>query len=483
MATTSTTTLSGSINTNTLPSSTSNYTFTITAYAVDSRGVQSGSVTLTSGTVYGYKLPQITVSNCYRVATNGATTEDAAGEYVYINYSVSIPTTVNGQNTLQSKNCTFQQDSSTYPNPPAWAYQLAPEDSGVFVFTATDRVATATVQVTVSPAQYPLDLYDDGTAQHLGVGMAGALAEADKVKSAKNIFVNASSGWVGVRAGRTDTGLTVDLQAGSGGSNHGVYSNGYYDGSNFHSDSKWLVYRNNAGNIILNGNADTATTATNATNASKLATYPSNRPADINGNSTWDASMTHYLSTSTTSNRPQDIFGYIVDWQWDNNNGIMGTQMYVACNQDVKKPIAFRGSSSNVWNSWSFVPTYRELWTGTCQGGSSVSLTLGNSYRFIRVYVSAFKVDFYVDVDLTHKPNKTVAAGSSNTAYRGASSAPVYATGAGTQRAEIFYCVVEVPSAKTSVSILQIGFIYGSGSRQDRNSNADYFAYKIEGYL
>jgi len=43
----------------------------------------------------------------------------------------------------------------------------------------------------------------------------------------------------------------------------GIYSNGYWDGSAFHSDPKWLISRNAAGAISFNGNASTA---------SKLAT-------------------------------------------------------------------------------------------------------------------------------------------------------------------------------------------------------------------
>jgi len=470
---TSTTTVvgNGSVNTNAMAASTTDYTVTYTITSKDSRGATA--TTTKNVSVKGYTAPQISIQ-AYRCTSGGV--QDDADVYVKATYSVVYSLT--GQGNVGTDSIT--KDGSAYTA--GTIVSLSEQNSAVFLVTATDNVGTVTKSVTVGPALMPLDLYDDGTAQHLGVGLAGATAEADKVKAGKNMYVEATSGWVGVRAGRTDTGISVDLQAGSGGANHGIWTAGYNDGT-FHSDGKWMVYRDANGNIILNGNATTATTATNATNASKLATWPSKRPASATGNSTWDASMTHFLSTNTTTDRPQDNFGYITDWQWDNNNGILGTQMYIACNQDVKQPIAMRGSSSNVWNTWNYVPTYKELWTGTCQGGSSVSLSLGNNYRFIRVYVSLFKVDFYVDVDLTHKPNKTVAAGSSNTAYRGSSSAPVYATAASTQRAEIFYCVVEVNSAKTSVSILQMGYIYSSGSRQDRNSNADYFAYKIEGYL
>lgn len=43
---------------------------------------------------------------------------------------------------------------------------------------------------------------------------------------------------------------------------HGIYSNGYYDGTKFTANGTWMLYRNSSGNIILNGNAATATKAT-----------------------------------------------------------------------------------------------------------------------------------------------------------------------------------------------------------------------------
>lgn len=52
--------------------------------------------------------------------------------------------------------------------------------------------------------------------------------------------------------------LELQMQAQSTGY-QGIHSNGYWDGSAFHADAKWLIYRNTAGAIGLNGNASTAT--------------------------------------------------------------------------------------------------------------------------------------------------------------------------------------------------------------------------------
>ena len=70
-----------------------------------------------------------------------------------------------------------------------------------------------------------------------------------------NLTVQKASGDISVYSKNTTSGLAVDLRVGSSGSNHGVYSNGYYDGTNFTSDPKWIIYRNSSGNVIVNGTA------------------------------------------------------------------------------------------------------------------------------------------------------------------------------------------------------------------------------------
>lgn len=57
-----------------------------------------------------------------------------------------------------------------------------------------------------------------------------------------------------VIANNTTTGLSAYLDSGSS-TNHGIYSNGYNNGTSFTSDPKWLVYRDSGNNILLNGDA------------------------------------------------------------------------------------------------------------------------------------------------------------------------------------------------------------------------------------
>lgn len=69
-----------------------------------------------------------------------------------------------------------------------------------------------------------------------------------------NIEITKASGDVGFYAKRSDTGVEVLMGVGSGGTNHGIYSNKL---------GKWMMY-GNASNVYLNGNATTASSWENA---------------------------------------------------------------------------------------------------------------------------------------------------------------------------------------------------------------------------
>lgn len=78
---------------------------------------------------------------------------------------------------------------------------------------------------------------------------------------AGELVSSASAAYVSARSTTTTIKATLDSAA-SG--NHGVYSWGYWDGSAAHTESadrKWLVYRNTSGDVILNGNAASASVA------------------------------------------------------------------------------------------------------------------------------------------------------------------------------------------------------------------------------
>ena len=86
-------------------------------------------------------------------------------------------------------------------------------------------------------------------------------------------------GFYAKATGYTDSKeLTVSLLVGSGKKNHGIYSYGYStDGTTFTADSKWMIYRNSAGTIIVNGdctgNAATATALTGGLTTNDVTTH------------------------------------------------------------------------------------------------------------------------------------------------------------------------------------------------------------------
>lgn len=169
------TSLTGTIYTNNLPSSESDYTFTISAYAVDSRGAISSTVTVTSGTVYGYQIPAIT-SSIYR-ANNNSTVQDDGAAYVYVSFSSAVSSSVNNQNTIQSTVCTYGEQTATTGT---WI-ALSESASQTFIVTATDNVSSATKTTYITVGVFPIDLYDDGSGT-IGVGLA-TVAEGGCVKS------------------------------------------------------------------------------------------------------------------------------------------------------------------------------------------------------------------------------------------------------------------------------------------------------------
>lgn len=181
------TSASTTVTTNTVPSSSSNYTLTISAYAKDSRGAVSSTVSK-SITVYGYTPPTATL-NAYRVASSSSTTEDGAGTYAYVTFSGAVSSSVNSQNTIQSTSCTYSGSISGTATS-GGHYALSDTQTVTFTLTVTDKVTSSTAQKTINTATYPLDLYDNGSG-NVGVGF-GTIAVANKVTSALPMEVSGS---------------------------------------------------------------------------------------------------------------------------------------------------------------------------------------------------------------------------------------------------------------------------------------------------
>lgn len=173
LATNSSTATSGTVVSNVIPSNASNYTLTIYAYAKDSRGAISDTVSKAI-TVYGYEPPTATL-NAYRTSTSSSTNEDGAGTYAYVTFSGAVRSTVNNQNSIQSVACTYSGSISGTATS-GGHYALADNQSVTFTLTVTDKVTSSTAVVNITSAIYALDLYDNGSGV-VGGGI-GALAKS-----------------------------------------------------------------------------------------------------------------------------------------------------------------------------------------------------------------------------------------------------------------------------------------------------------------
>lgn len=209
-----------------------------------------------------------------------------------------------------------------------------------------------------------------------------------------------------------------------------------------------------------------------------LDSWPQARPITANIAPTSDARMFHFLSSSTMTEGKPDSDGHIVNFQWDNSN-VVGTELYLHNRANNHNVLGVRGGQAGgTWNDWAYADIRRELWTGTTQGGSNISLDC-TAYSFIKVWVHAYATIFPVIIDLTKAPGRTRADATGNTAFRGSAAAPVVNT---SNTVSTYTAVIELNAAKTTVYIRNIGYYRGT-TWTSGNSNAEYYAFKIEGYL
>lgn len=189
LRTTSTTSTSQiTVQTDALPRSTINYPLKITATATDSRG-NTASANKTAN-VYGYSAPTVSLQ-AYRVGSSTSTDRDDSGAWVYVTFSGALGASVNNQNSIQSVTCTYSGAiSGTVPNTNTYSgsghYALADSQTVTFTCTATDKVTSSSLSVSVSGATYSLDLYDNKNGI-VGAGF-GAIAEPGYAKLGPSLF-------------------------------------------------------------------------------------------------------------------------------------------------------------------------------------------------------------------------------------------------------------------------------------------------------
>lgn len=174
MATGSFTGTSGTVTTQTLPAKedgNDTFNITFTAYAQDTRGNRSANISKIA-TVYKYIKPTPNLT-AYRVASSGSTTQDGSGTYLYIHATATLNSSINGQNSIQTKVVKVNNTTTTVDaNGDAWV-SLPTTSSATVTYDVSDKVtSTSAVPVQVSVAKFPVYMYDNG-AGSVGVGLGG----------------------------------------------------------------------------------------------------------------------------------------------------------------------------------------------------------------------------------------------------------------------------------------------------------------------
>lgn len=493
LATTSSTSTSGTTVSGTIPSSSANYTLTISAYAKDSRGATSSTVSK-SITVYGYTPPTATL-NAYRVASSSSTTEDGAGTYAYVTFSGAVSSSVNSQNTIQSTSCTYSGSiSGTATN--GGHYALADTQTVTFTLTVRDKVTSSTAQKTINTATYPLDLYDNGSGS-VGVGL-GTVAEGNFVKIGAGIHTKGN--WLTTFVTVSDLNQVAEgivyfnPSVANTPCDYGVCYTLGLDGSN--ASTTWysqitfgtngIIYFRNSINSLGQtwsawssfygafnpqttiANADNATNASNANIAH--ATYSnivSRIGNDYNADFTGDR-MRVYEYTSEAPNGPSAHYYHVFN--------IMGPDIRYATQLAIgmtTQRLYYRTYYNGNWLSWWRAELFNTIWTGTLKGGNAITLDV-SSYSRLRVYANCYAVTIVYTVELTRAVPHTQISGYT---YSGGGVSAEYTASGGL---ELLTSQSLVSSDKKTFYHYHCGYQAGS-STTNKDNDSNYFVYQIDG--
>lgn len=125
--------------------------------------------------------------------------------------------------------------------------------------------------ITVRPTTASSDTTTGALVVNGGTGIAGAVYTGSTITAADTIKVTKASGAVYSSVTRSDIGLTLSLCISSGNAtHHGLYSSGYYNGSAYKSDTKWIIYRASDGLTKAEDLSLTSTTASSSTSTGAL---------------------------------------------------------------------------------------------------------------------------------------------------------------------------------------------------------------------
>lgn len=485
LQTTSTSSTSGTIYTNTLPQSSSNYTITIYAYAKDSRGAVGDTVSKSFG-VWGYEPPTASLS-AYRTTSSTSTSEDGAGTYVYVTFSGAVRSSVDNQNSVQVISCSYWGDISGQATN-GGHYALSDTQTATFQLSVTDKVASSTARVTISSASYPLDLVDDGNG-NTGVGL-GTIAQVGYVKTPLTFRIdnnNSAGGFISIWEDGEGGNIEIGSKSGKAfqidAYNDNVLrvwardDNGNYKEATFNRTDGTLACSGGFnGWARTAGTADSATYATDASNADVASRIITPRTSvnvnDIEAYTSTTTRTTFYEAQSDAPNIPSSHYFYIQTMRGADSR--YASQL--AYGQTVNT-VYKREYYNNTWWGWKKVEESEVLWTGTLKGGGNVITLATGGYSLLRVYFQSYSGTgiFYFDTQTQAKiPDESawpyVSSGFFNF-YLGDSGL-----------VEQHYCVCKLNPGRSQFKCSQMGYVK-SGTTYSRNNDDNYYVYKIEGIV
>ena len=431
LATTSSTATSGTVVSNVIPSNASNYTLTIYAYAKDSRGAISDTVSKAI-TVYGYQPPTATLK-AYRTSSSSSTNEDGAGTYAYVTFSGAVRSTVNNQNSVQSVACTYSGSISGTATS-GGHYALADNQSVTFTLTVTDKVTSSTAVVNITSAIYPLDLVDDGNG-HVGGGFA-KLAEINKFKFGLPVEVDGTVTATSFNGNATSATLATSATTATNANNVKVTTTNPTSGTTYYVPFHSGASTGNKAMLTNNGiyyNTQEGTTST--VGVSRL-----------------------YLGNSTKSGTTGNKRGMLSIYD--------ATQYMVT----VQPPTLTQNRYQSLPNKDGTLAIQdTTLWTGSLTGTNSIDLDISayNRIRIYALYATDRQMIWEVDVTKLHA-----------TTQRRANHCEISWLDNGW-----YHTIFETFISKAQLTLSNVYNMDTSGTTYAQNNSTGYQIYRIDGIL
>ena len=226
--------------------------------------------------------------------------------------------------------------------------------------TATDSFCIVNNAGSVKIGMY----YETGALETSGSITANGSIMASYAKGTGNHIIARATGY-------TDSkNLDVKLMIGSGGSNHGVYSTGYSsDGTTFTESTKWMIYRDSAGTVIVNGDCTGNANSANYT-SHLLGVNTSNVPYGYSeGNiirAVWNVyGDSHWYFRAGT---------YPCRVDYANTSEAANYQNCVATNEIRYARNGNMQSAYDLWQGWSFAEGRVAVIKGWCFGNGDGGL-------------------------------------------------------------------------------------------------------------